>query len=63
MALKRLFEVHNPSIIFLQEIMTNVEKVINGLSRILKSWYFFFIDALGIFGGYHSMEKQIIFPK
>jgi hypothetical protein len=40
LALKRLIEVHNPSIIFLQEIMTDGEKVINDLTRILKGWDF-----------------------
>jgi len=36
LALKRLIEVHNPLIIFLQEIITDGEMVINGMSRILK---------------------------
>jgi len=47
LSLKILIEVLNPSIIFLQEIMIDGEKVINELSRILKGWDFFFIDALG----------------
>jgi hypothetical protein len=51
MALNRLVEVHNPSIIFLQEIMTNGDKVINDLSKILRGLYFSFIDSLGRSGG------------
>jgi hypothetical protein len=50
LALKRLVEEINPSIILLQEIMTKGEKTIHELSKILGRWDFSFIDVIGRLG-------------
>jgi hypothetical protein len=43
---KILIEVHNPSTIFLQELMIDEEKVVQYLSKLLRGWDFSFIDAI-----------------
>jgi hypothetical protein len=45
--LKRLIEVNNPSVIFLQELMIDEEKVVQDLSKLFGSWEFSYIDAIG----------------
>jgi hypothetical protein len=50
-AIKILIEVNNPYVIFLQELMTNRERVVHELSKILGSWEFSYIDAKGRLGG------------
>jgi hypothetical protein len=46
LVIKRLTKVHNPYIIFLQELMTDGEKVVQDLSMLLMGWEFSFIDAI-----------------
>jgi hypothetical protein len=47
LAIKRLIEVSNPSIIFLQELMIDREKVVQDLSKLLRGLKFSFIDSIG----------------
>jgi hypothetical protein len=47
LVLKWLIETHNPSFIYLQELMTSDGKVTHELSKLLKGWAFCFVDAIG----------------
>jgi hypothetical protein len=51
LAIKRLINTHNPSIILLQELMTDEDKVVKDPSKLLKGWDFSFIDSLGRYMG------------
>jgi hypothetical protein len=45
LALKRLIDSQNPSIIYLQELMIEGDKIIQDLSKLLKGLDFKFVDA------------------
>jgi hypothetical protein len=51
LALHRLVQVHNPSILWIQETMSEGNKVVKSLSSLLLGWDFLATDALGKFSG------------
>jgi exonuclease III len=51
LVVKRLVDNIKPSIIMLQETMTDGEKITQELSKLLRNWDFYFIDAIGRSGG------------
>jgi hypothetical protein len=51
LAIRRLIESLKPSIILLQETMTNGEEVIQELSKFRIGWEFNYIDAIERSGG------------
>jgi hypothetical protein len=59
--LKRLIETIKPSIILLQEIMTNGEKITQELSKMFCGWEFNFIDDIGRSQGNITRWKKCSF--
>jgi len=47
LAIKRLTESLKPSIIFIQEIMIDGEKITQELSKLFTGWNFSYIDSIG----------------
>ena len=64
LALKELIKLHNPDVLFLQEILGQGEEVIDTLTRMFPGWVFHSLDAQGrsrgIASGYNSAKLKVL---